>query len=99
MQPSGLKNFLDGTVPYAPTLAKVRQWYLRWRDGAGLGADDVDQLLRRLLRWLPDPASGLPAVLRAIERAHHAACVGAPPWMAALRERYPTPARPGIRCT
>ena len=89
MRPSGLKNFLTGTVPYAPTLAKVRAWFHRWRDGAGWSADDVDQLIHRLLRWLPDPAAGIPDVLDSIARVHHTASVGLPPWYAGVRYRYP----------
>lgn len=91
MRPSGLKNFLAGTVPYAPTLAKVRAWYQRWRDGAGWSVEDVDQLIRRLLRWLPDPEAGIPDVLDSIARAHYAACVGLPPWFAGVMSRHSSP--------
>lgn len=89
MRPSGLKNVLGGTVPYAPTLAKVRAWYLRWRDGAGVAADDVDQRLQQLLRWLPQPGDGMPAVLDTIASVHQEAGVTPPPWFTELRSRYP----------
>ncbi len=90
MRPSGLKKLLDGTIPYGPTWAKVRPWYQRWRDGAGLSADDVEDQLRRLLRWLPDPSAGIPDMLDSIARLHHAANVRLPPWFASIRLDHPS---------
>ena len=37
MSPMGLRNFLHGTEPYAPTLRRLRNWYVRYaalRSGA-----------------------------------------------------------------
>jgi len=89
MAPCGLKKFLlPETVPYGPTLSKVRAWYMRWRNGEWMSTDDVDQSIQRLLRWLPDPAIGTPDVLDSILRVHQAAGVAPPPWLLEVRSRY-----------
>lgn len=88
MTPTGLGGFLDGSVPYGPTLTRLRDWYYRWRNGAGLTTDDVEAVVQRLLRWLPDPAAGVPSVIDVIANLHRAANIAAPPWLGELRSRY-----------
>jgi hypothetical protein len=88
MSPTGLQGFLDGTIPYGPTLERLRDWFLSWRNGAGMAADDADQSRRRLLRWLPDQDAGMAVVVDAIEAVHRAATIARPPWLTELRSRY-----------
>ena len=96
MAPSGLQNFLDGTVPYAATLRKLRDWFFRWRHGAGLSADDVDGFLRQVVRLLDDPAGGLLSLLELIGSLHRESHVAPPEWLGDLRSRYDqTPAAVG----
>ena len=92
MTPTGLRGFVDGTVPYGPTLARLRQWFFRWRNGAGLSPDDVDEMMRQLLRWLPEPEAGVAPVLDVIAGLHRASAIAAPPWLKELHSRYATDA-------
>lgn len=95
MTPTGLRGFLDGTVPYGPTLIRLRDWYYRWQNGSGLTTDDVDAVVHRLLRRLPDPAAGVAAVTDVIANLHRAANIAAPPWLEELRSRYAPACPPG----
>lgn len=88
MSVGGLQGFMAGKIPYGRTLERLREWFYGWRNGAGMGADDVDQSLRNLLRWLPDQDAGVAAVADVIEALNHAAAIARPPWLIELRSRY-----------
>jgi hypothetical protein len=35
MSPSGLRNFIDGAVPYGKTVRRARAWYAQWSQRHG----------------------------------------------------------------
>ena len=52
MSPMGLRNFLHGTEPYAPTLRRLRNWYVKYaavRSG-NVHTEDAYEMCCRLAR-------------------------------------------------
>jgi hypothetical protein len=92
MSPMGLRNFLHGTEPYAPTLRRLRNWYVRHaalRSGA-VHTEDATAALAVLVHDLaPVPRQEAAAtVLEAVGRGYEQSGVVKPAWVAELRARY-----------
>jgi hypothetical protein len=92
MSPMGLRNFLHGTEPYAPTLRRLRNWYVRHgalRSGA-VHTEDATAALAVLVHDLaPAPRQEAAfTVLDAVGRGYEQSGVVKPAWVAALRARY-----------
>lgn len=50
---SGLRTFLKGTEPYAPTLAKLRAWYAQTVEGRAMTPEHARAMLAALVEPLP----------------------------------------------
>lgn len=50
---SGLRTFLKGTEPYAPTLAKLRAWYAQTVEGQAMTPERARAMLAALVEGLP----------------------------------------------
>lgn len=50
---SGLRTFLKGTEPYAPTLAKLRAWYAQTVEGRAMTPERARAMLAALVEPLP----------------------------------------------
>jgi hypothetical protein len=92
MSPMGLRNFLHGTEPYAPTLRRLRNWYVRYaatRSG-NVQLEDATAALSLLVHDLaPAPRREAAAtVLDAVGRGYEQSGVTKPAWVAELRTRY-----------
>ena len=92
MSPMGLRNFLHGTEPYAPTLRRLRNWYVRHaalRSG-NVHTEDATAALAVLVHDLaPDPRrDAAVTVLDAVGRGYEQSGVVKPAWVAELRTRY-----------
>ena len=53
MSYSGLRTFLKGTDPYAPTLAKLRAWYAQTGEGRAMTPERARAMLAALVGSLP----------------------------------------------
>ena len=95
MTPSGLRGVLDGATPYASTRARLRAWYFRWQRGREPTAAEADELMRLLLRRVPDPERCMALLLDTVEELHLRAGVLPPSWLLGLAERYRAAAPPG----
>jgi len=92
MSPMGLRNFLHGTEPYAPTLRRLRNWYVKYaalRSG-NVHTEDATAALAVLVHDLaPAPRRQAAAtVLDAVGRGYEQSGVAMPEWVAELRTRY-----------
>lgn len=81
MSPTGLQNFIDGTVPYTRTLTRLRTWYSRWRGRDGVDSREVQRMLVGLMRNVSDPAAGALAVAECIAQLHKAEAQDVPEWV------------------
>ena len=88
MTPSGLQGFLDGANPYGRTGGRLRAWYYQWQNGRGLTPDTADEMLRMMIRRIPDPDRAMPRLLQALLSIHDEEHVLPPPWITALQARY-----------
>ena len=88
MTPSGLQNFLDGTVPYDSTIMKLKAWHFQFRHGGGLPPEEIHGILRQLVRLVGDPESAVQAVLALLADLHRASSISLPPWLVELQLRY-----------
>lgn len=83
---SGLRTFLKGTDPYAPTLAKLRAWYAQTEEGRAMTPERVQAVLESLLE--PIPLELRREVLRdlveILERAYRAVGAPVPKWLQGL---------------
>jgi hypothetical protein len=50
---SGLRTFLKGTEPYAPTLAKLRAWYAQTVEGRAMTPERARGMLAALVESMP----------------------------------------------
>ncbi|MET0400079.1 MAG: hypothetical protein ABW277_25035 [Longimicrobiaceae bacterium] len=50
---SGLRTFLKGTDPYAPTLAKLRAWYAQTVEGRAMTPERARAMLAALVESMP----------------------------------------------
>lgn len=50
---SGLRTFLKGTEPYAPTLAKLRAWYAQTVEGRAMTPERARAMLAALVESMP----------------------------------------------
>jgi hypothetical protein len=94
MTPSGLQGFLDGANPYGRTGDRLRAWYYQWQNGRGLTPETADEMLRMMIRRIPDPKRAMPRVVQALVSIHDQERVRLPPWLAALHARYRSPTPP-----
>ncbi|HEX8905830.1 MAG TPA: hypothetical protein VF771_13350 [Longimicrobiaceae bacterium] len=92
MSPTGLKKFLMGTAPYAPTLRRLRKWYLQY---AALPAPEVSYhhasaaLVVLTHDLAPDPRRETSdCVLDCLARGYEASGRSRPRWVAELRAEY-----------
>lgn len=80
---SGLRTFLKGTEPYAPTLAKLRAWYAQTVEGRAMTPERARAMLAALVEGMPPERR--PEVLReiieALRRAYKATGANAPEWL------------------
>jgi hypothetical protein len=87
MSPSGLQKFAEGATPLPLTRRKLERWYAGSRAAEPLDAGAAVRILRVLGHGLlparRDAAVG--AMLEALSRAHDAAAVSPPEWLAELR--------------
>lgn len=92
MSPTGLKKFLQGTSPYAPTVRRLRHWYVQYAalaEGA-LARPDAEAALAVLVHDLPpapqrETADGM---LDCLGRGYERSGKPRPGWMADLRHAY-----------
>lgn len=94
MTPTGLRGVLDGATPYATTRARLRAWHFRWQRGREPTPAEADELVRLILRRVPDPERCIGLLLETVETLHLRAGVFPPPWVSALADRYRAAARP-----
>lgn len=97
MSPTGLRKFLDGAEPYAPTVHRLRVWYLRFAmtpSPAEIGPEDASAALAVLVHDLPETPGRQAAdgMLESLGRSYEASGRGRPTWVAELRRRYGTAA-------
>lgn len=93
MSPTGLRKFLDGTAPYAPTVHRLRVWYLRFGvtpSPAEIGPEDACAALAVLVHDLPETPRRLAAdcMLESLGRGYEDSGRNRPGWVAELRQRY-----------
>ena len=92
MSPMGLRNFLHGTEPYAPTLRRLRNWYVKYaalRTG-NVHTEDATAALAVLVHDLAaDPRRETAVtVLDAVGRGYEKSGVVTPAWVTQLRTQY-----------
>lgn len=85
MSPTGLTNFLDGTQPYGPTVERLRQWYYVMAGVHQIPPAQIATMLRRFVRTLPQPDTGVTNVLAAVEISYHDAGMFPPEWVHKVR--------------
>ena len=89
MSPTGLKKFLMGTAPYAPTLRRLRKWYLHHAalSTGEVSGHDASASLLVLTHDLPPAVRRETAgcLLDCLARGYDAADCGRPRWIAELR--------------
>lgn len=85
LSPTGLQHFLQGGEPYAKSLQKLGDWYIRRAATAGHGAerDTVEAALTLLLLSLPDADRGAvrEQVLAVLREAHERTGTPPPDWL------------------
>lgn len=84
LSPTGLQHFLKGGEPYAKSLQKLGDWYIR-QAAAGHSAerDTVEAALTLLLLSLPDAERGAARdqVLAVLREAHERTGTPPPDWL------------------
>lgn len=86
MSPSGLSKFIDnGTVPYAPTVERLRDWYYRKTGVHQRPPDEIAAMLRNLVVTLPEPEAGVLNLIAAVDASYQQAGMYAPEWVRAVR--------------
>ncbi|HEV7587642.1 MAG TPA: hypothetical protein VGO40_05890 [Longimicrobium sp.] len=89
MSPTGLKKFLVGTSPYAPTLRRLRKWYLHHAalPTGGVEYEDASAAIAVLTHDLPGEPRRETAdcVLDCLGRGYDGAGQARPRWVAELR--------------
>ena len=92
MSPTGLKKFLDGNMPYAKTIQRLRRWYLQHAADARqeISEEDAFAALRVLMHDLPASvqAQTIESMLQCMEQSYAASRREVPRWVADVRERY-----------
>lgn len=92
LSPMGLKNFLNGTEPYSPTLRRLRSWYVRTAavQTGKVDAEDATAALAVLVHDLAATPRRQVAVtvLDAVGEGYEQSGVVKPDWVADLRTRY-----------
>jgi hypothetical protein len=84
---SGLRTFLKGTEPYAPTLAKLRAWYAQTVEGRAMTPERARAMLAALVEPLP-PERREEAVRELVTRlveSYRASGAGVPGWLERIR--------------
>jgi hypothetical protein len=92
MSPMGLRNFLHGTEPYAPTLRRLRNWYVKYaalRSGS-VHTEDATAALAVLVHDLAavPRREAAATVLDAVGQGYEKSGVAKPAWVSELRTRY-----------
>lgn len=92
LSPMGLKNFLNGTEPYSPTLRRLRSWYVRTA-GVQAGKVDAEDATAALAVLVHDLAATprrqvAVTVLDAVGEGYEQSGVVKPDWVADLRTQY-----------
>lgn len=92
MSPTGLRKFLDGTTPYAPTVRRLRDWYVRY---AAAQQSDVEPVAAAaavavLTHDLSSHSRRDAAlnVLEAVGSGYERSGKPQPAWLVELRTRY-----------
>lgn len=92
LSPMGLRNFLNGTQPYSPTLRRLRSWYVKYAavQTGNVGREDATAALSVLVHDLaPAPRRKVAVtVLDAVGEGYEQSGVVRPEWVAELRTRY-----------
>jgi hypothetical protein len=92
MSPTGLRKFLDGTDPYAPTLHRLRVWFVRFAatPAAEVQREEATAALAVLTHDLsPTPRRiALNGVLDTLARGYDASGRARPDWLAELRQEH-----------
>ena len=92
MSPTGLKKFLDGTSPYAPTVRRLRNWYVRYAatQPSGVELEDASAAVSVLVHDLNVESRRWAAlqVLEAVGSGYARNGKPRPAWLAELRTRY-----------
>lgn len=92
MSAGGLKKLLNGTTPYAPTMRRLRSWYVRYiattqpQLDLPTGAAAISLLVRDLADG-PGRQAALDA-LSALARAYEQSGKATPEWVNQLRAQY-----------
>lgn len=85
---SGLRTFLKGTEPYAPTLAKLRAWYAQTVEGRAMTPERARAMLAALVEPLP-PERREEAVRELVTRlveSYRKSGADAPGWLEKIRK-------------
>jgi transcriptional regulator with XRE-family HTH domain len=94
MSPTGLTKFLRGTVPYSPTLRRLRKWYLQFGapNPPSVGIDEASAALAILTHDLLPGArrAATNAVLEVMGAGYDRSGKPRPRWIADLRLGIPT---------
>lgn len=92
LSPMGLRNFLNGTEPYSPTLRRLRTWYVRIAalQSGNVRTEDATAALAVLVQDLAATPRRKAAVtvLDAVGRGYEESGIVKPHWVAELRTRY-----------
>jgi hypothetical protein len=92
MSPTGLRKFIDGTEPYAPTLHRLRVWYVQHgaHPAQEVGKEDASAAIAILTHDLsPTPKrSATEGMLDTLARGYDASGRQRPKWVAELRATY-----------
>jgi transcriptional regulator with XRE-family HTH domain len=91
MSPTGLRKFLEGTAPYAPTLRRLRSWYIRFGGSAGglVGVEEALAALSLLVQDLPaaERAAAADRAVETVAESFRNAGRPLPQWVSPLRPR------------
>ena len=91
MSPTGLKKFLLGTSPYAPTLRRLRSWYVQYadRETGQVRMEEAQAALALLIHDLsPEPRQHTSTcVLDCLKTGYQASGKAPPGWMEELARR------------
>jgi hypothetical protein len=91
LSPAGLQKFLAGTEPYASTIRRLRNWYVRHAPPSpGLGLLDARAALNVLLHDVrPEARNGAALrMLAVVERGFDQSGRPRPPWLRELRAEF-----------
>jgi hypothetical protein len=92
MSPTSLRNFLQGTEPYGPTVHRLRTWYIRYAavSTGQVKLEDASAALGLLVRDLaPDARRRMATrLINTMAREYSETGKIAPVWLSELRARY-----------